>query len=279
MSIEVVNNIYTLEDKIPKPNRDIRIYIDTENYIGDNKYQIYLQMEPEAICPKKQYLLSNYKKYSKILTFDKDVLAQCPNAVKYTLYTITWIHEDDYKNIDTDKKKFAISTVVGAKQLTPGHVLRLRLYFMQTFFNSLPFTFYRSSCPPLLPEVSNNPLLESKDSHCKSILFRSYQFHLAIENSKQENYFTEKLIDCLITKTIPIYWGCPNIHEYFDTTGWIILEEASPEEILMKASTLDSNYYSNFADVIERNYKKSLYYIENIPRLNKLLREMEAFQS
>ena len=42
------------------------------------------------------------------------------------------------------------------------------------------------------------------------------------DNQKTDNWFTEKVIDCFQTKTIPIYIGCPNIDKYFDTRGMII---------------------------------------------------------
>jgi len=38
-------------------------------------------------------------------------------------------------------------------------------------------------------------------------------------NSKLDNYFTEILLDCFRLGTIPIFWGCPNIGEYFDLRG------------------------------------------------------------
>ena len=72
-----------------------------------------------------------------------------------------------------------------------------------------------------LPDISNNPLLPQDN---KINLFRKYQFSIVIENVAQNTWFTEKIIDCLITKTIPIYYGCPSISEYFDTTGWIIFD-------------------------------------------------------
>lgn len=46
-------------------------------------------------------------------------------------------------------------------------------------------------------------------------------FHLVVENVSQRDYFTEKLLDCLLTLTLPIYWGCPNLGEYFDLQGII----------------------------------------------------------
>ena len=42
-----------------------------------------------------------------------------------------------------------------------------------------------------------------------------------MENCKSPGYFSEKIIDCLIQGTIPIYWGDPTISSYFNMKGII----------------------------------------------------------
>jgi len=44
-----------------------------------------------------------------------------------------------------------------------------------------------------------------------------YKYHIAIENSVIDNYWTEKLADPFLAKTYPIYHGCTNIFDYFPT--------------------------------------------------------------
>ncbi|WP_167631285.1 glycosyltransferase family 10 domain-containing protein [Mariprofundus ferrooxydans] len=51
-----------------------------------------------------------------------------------------------------------------------------------------------------------------------------YAFSIAMENVREDFYFSEKLIDCLLTDTVPIYWGCPSITELFDERGMILFE-------------------------------------------------------
>ena len=46
-------------------------------------------------------------------------------------------------------------------------------------------------------------------------------FSIVIENSIESDYFTEKLLDCFLTGTIPIYVGTKTTSEYFDTDGII----------------------------------------------------------
>jgi hypothetical protein len=187
-----------------------------------------------------------------ILTFDDEVLKACPNA-RLCLPACTWIGSDVYNFIDTTRKKVGISSLTGSKNMgAPGHALRQMFYMNQL---SLPsyFTWFRSSVGRLITDMRGNPIIGGELSDKKS-LFLDYQFSLVIENSRQVNYFSEKLIDCLITKTIPIYWGCPNISEWFDTRGWIILESESLAELRQKTRIMPN--YNDYRESIESNYQK-----------------------
>lgn len=250
--------------KIPQTYQNKHFFIDVQNSFDPNLDNIYIQCEPEVIIKSETYLLENYKKYTKIFTFNKKVLENCENSVKYNP-SCTWILPQDYENINPKEKSYAISNLAGTKNFgATGHILRQVIHHHQHLFSSFPITFFRSIAQmPIIKDYGNNPLIEKKLSD-KLQLFKNFQFSIVIENSKQDNYFSEKLIDCLITKTIPIYYGCPNIKEYFDTTGWILIEKDSYEdiihELLSKLLNLHPDYYQNNFDTVEENYKKAIYY-------------------
>jgi hypothetical protein len=42
-----------------------------------------------------------------------------------------------------------------------------------------------------------------------------YRYHVALENSRIANYWTEKLSDCFLADALPFYWGCPNLDRFF----------------------------------------------------------------
>lgn len=52
----------------------------------------------------------------------------------------------------------------------------------------------------------------------------NYRYSLAIENSSHPNYFTEKITDCFLAGSMPIYWGCPNILDYFPEKSLILID-------------------------------------------------------
>lgn len=256
---------------LPEP---CAIVIDNIHYCSSLPI-IYIQVEPRIIYNSTRYIIDNHKKYHTIFTFDDDILRTCPNAKKY-VYGTTWIRPDYYMNIDVFKKEFKISTLAGSKQMNnaEGHTFRRTVHDNQHQLKQYPITFYRSSHQrPNIRDYGNNPFLISKtnNTHCKIELFDTFQYAIIIENSKQNNYFTEKIVDCLITKTIPIYWGCPNISDFFDTTGWIILETCTVEELKKKLSVLNPTYYMNYIKVINENYKKAIYYSDIYNNINNCL--------
>ena len=100
--------------------------------------------------------------------------------------------------------------------------------------------------------MSENFLPDDDKKH----LFKS-MFSIVVESSKEENYFTEKICDALLAKTIPIYWGCPNIGDFFDVDGMIICN--SVDEIMEACKRIenDSRLYEKMKDKVDLNFEKA----------------------
>jgi hypothetical protein len=73
----------------------------------------------------------------------------------------------------------------------------------------------------------------------KNLFFQNAKFHIACENQVMNNMFSEKIIDCFKTKTIPIYYGCQNIHKYFNPKG--ILQFNTFQELVNILETLTTD--------------------------------------
>jgi len=161
-----------------------------------------------------------------------------------------------------------MSSIVGSKLMTVGHELRQLLYRNQNITRlPMPITWFRSSKGRVLPGIGGSPILQGD----KDVLFLDYQFSLVIENSRQENYFTEKLIDCLVTKTIPVYYGCPNIGTWFDTRGWIILKNANLAEFQVAIMKLDKIDYNAHINVVNENYERALHYVDHYRHVRRAM--------
>lgn len=254
--------------KFISPRRPV--YITADSYtvpssIFPVRTRIYIQFEPNVIFPAREFLLQNWRLFKYIITHDDVILSKVPNAIKY-IYGTTWLKQEDYNHIDKSLKKFKISTLVGSKAFAPGHNLRHELYQKQQELTQFPLTIYRSTRGIQLENISNNLILPDGN---KIHLFREFQFSIVIENIAESTWFTEKLIDCLVTKTIPIYWGCPTISEYFDTTGWIIFNDLN--DLKHKLSLLDESYYSRYTKVIDKNYETAKLYTDIHTNINRAI--------
>ena len=84
----------------------------------------------------------------------------------------------------------------------------------------------------------------------------NYAFSVAIENniSSDDYYFTEKLIECFTTGTVPIYYGCPNIDKFFDIRG--VLTFTTQEELDNILDNLSEEKYNSMLEYINYNFNK-----------------------
>jgi hypothetical protein len=268
-------NTWFIPSACVQPVEDFFVFIDTMHIASNNK-SIYFQIEPEAIIASENHLIENYNKYTYIITFNQNILNKCPNAIKY-IYGTSWLDDTASKSINMDEKKFKVSSVFGNKLLTPAHMFRRNIILNRNIITSIPYDFYLSWDANFIDE-NEVASLKKCDRYTKIDLFKDVQFHIVIENSRQVNYFTEKLLDTLNTYTIPIYYGCPNIDEFFDTTGWIILESMDIFELNVKLMSLDVGYYKRHYNIILENYKRSREYSDLYVNLNRALKNLPEFK-
>jgi len=81
---------------------------------------------------------------------------------------------------------------------------------------------------------------------------KDFCFSFAMENATYSNMFTEKITDCFMTGTIPIYYGISNIGDYFNTDGIIQLTDD------FKIEDLSFDLYYSKIRAIKENLKLSM---------------------
>lgn len=206
-----------------------------DNIVGKKKYA-WLVESPEITPHAYAFIKNNYEKFDSVFTFDKELLDL---SDKFMLLPIggCWIKEED--RFITEKTKNT-SIILSSKKQTKGHRLRHEIAFNDVISGLDIFGF-------------TNPI-ENKIEALKD-----YRFSVIIENTKQDYYFTEKIIDCLITGTIPIYWGCPSIGEFFDTKGFIIFDKL--EDLKDVNQLLTSKNYNSKLEYIIKNYELAKNYL------------------
>ena len=76
-------------------------------------------------------------------------------------------------------------------------------------------------------------------------------FNIVIENVKHRNWYN-KIGDNFLTKTVPIYWGCPNISDFgYDENGILRFETA--EQLVDIVNNLTPETYNSMKPYIDYN--------------------------
>lgn len=188
-------------------------------------------LESKSIKP---YILNdvkqNYKKYLEvfetIFTHNQELLALDPKF-KWCPAQGFWIKEPKIY-----EKSKMISMISSNKNMTEGQ--RTRLRWVEMLEDQIDI--YGRGI---------NEISEKEEGLC------DYMFSVVIENGFYESYFTEKILDCFATGTIPVYLGSPDIGKYFNADGIIDLSEEFD---------VSEEIYNSKIDAIKENLEKAKQY-------------------
>lgn len=245
-------------------NQQIEIFIDRlpQFTISPGVIKIVVLQEPTMKLYIEHYL-QNHVNYDYIFTYFDSVLERSTKAVKF-LCINSWI-----KDYTFPTKSFAVSTLVGGKNYShlSGHKQRHELWGRQEELTLTRHFFLSTHTPHKVGGAKSYPRLGAS----KDPLF-NYQYHIVIENDRLNNMFTEKVIDCFQTKTIPIYLGAPNIGEYFNVDGMVIANDV--DDLITKTNALTPDFYESKAAEIEENYQISMRYLDHTQLLDEKLTEL-----
>jgi len=197
-------------------------------------------LESPSITPNSyEFVYNNSQLFDKIFTHSKKILDTTKNS--YFSPTGGCFLKNDEIKYDYEKTKL-ISMMISNKKFTDGQNLRHQIANKYGKYIDL------------MGRMFNHRTFEKIDS-C-----RDYAFSVVIENCKEDYYFTEKIIDCFLTGTVPIYWGCPSINIFFDKEGMITFNTLEELEIIIKDKNYLMSFYANKSNHIINNFELALNY-------------------
>lgn len=224
-----------LRNNISNADEIVLTYVPHVDQYPNKKVYGWLIEPPSLNKFEYDFIKDNFHKFEKIFTYDKDLLSI---SDKFVLIPIggCWIDELDRKIYE--KNKF-LCTIISHKKQTIGHNLRHEI----------------------ISKINNIDVFGNayKPINKKIDVLKDYKFNIVVENQKMDFLFTEKLIDSFVTGTIPIYWGCPSIHKFFDVNG--ILEFNSIEELKEIVSSINDEFYYSKIESIKNNFELAKKYI------------------
>lgn len=241
-------------------SKPCEFYIDKFPAEKNQCIRILWVAEPNEVSHLRTSVIKNCKDFDLVLTHDPEILKACFNSRVYPFGT-TWIKDFDFNQ----EKEYCITSLIGAKSFLFNHTLRQQLPKISKDITSIPLHLWNSKNQPWI--LTDRTI---KDTTYKNELFYS-QFHIAIENVTSDNYFTEKLVDCFQTKTVPIYIGCPNLSSFFNMKG--IFHIKNLEELTNICNKITPDTYKSMLGAVEENYKLSMPYANFRETLNKIIVE------
>ncbi|WP_421717206.1 glycosyltransferase family 10 domain-containing protein [Arcobacter arenosus] len=209
-------------DDIPKilPNRVEKLNCNEDN-------TILITTEPSTIT---RYGRGFAKQFKYLITNQEEKILPHKNSFRMQTGNI-WMYGKSYSeclNNSLDiapQKKNIISTICSNKAM--GHTLHKK---------RLEFTEYMQREIDELVRYGwgFSPIEKKYDA------IDDFQFHVCIENYIAPHVWTEKLADTFLGYSIPIYYGCPNIFEYFPEDSIVLIDLDDFEGSLSKIKKIIS---------------------------------------
>lgn len=169
---------------------------------------------------------------------------------------------DDFKTLKVEEKRLnKCCLITSNKKFTSGHRDRVRFA-----------DYVLEHCSDIIDVYGNgyNPIPDKFD------VLRRYKYAIVIENCRYPDYWTEKLGDCYMAGGYPLYHGCLNINEYYDSKSYTLIDVRNIEATIdLIRSVLASDVYEQNVKYIEQS-KQSVLNIYNIfPQIDKVVTDLE----
>lgn len=225
-----------------------------QNQLNLNPYNFIMLSEPDEFFGLHSWVKYNYNLFTGVLTWNDMLLNECDNAILFH-HNSNNLDKDYIESFKDKTKQFEVSYLSGAKNLVEGHKLRQEVYKIGDQI-TIPKKWFYVLDDFDQQDFDNGGIGRPKEGHWlgKQVCFKESMFHIAIENVNYNNWYTEKIGDAFSTKTVPIYWGCPNLGDLgYDERG-IIRFSTIPELIDIVNNLTEEKYYE-MKPYIDYNYE------------------------
>ena len=217
-----------------------------------SKKNFYIEFESESIVPELIHYdmlkYNNIKDFDAIFTPHKCILDKYSNSYFIPgggVYIGTDFGGGEFNDEQYNKKIKLVSIVSSNKQSCRLHKERYDLA-MRLKNNNKVDTF---------GTFDGGLQIKIADS------LMDYMYSIVIENFVSPYYFTEKLLNCFATHTVPIYVGASDISKFFNIKGIIQVDENDINSIIDIVKELDYSDYIRRKEAIIDNYNRVKKYL------------------
>jgi hypothetical protein len=238
---------------------------EVDSYQSDIKVALLTECRPFDLQGRYKYILENESKFDYIVTYDDELILSLPEKTCPTPEGGTWVWPQERQQVYPKTK--LCSYIVSDKMQTSEQKMRVDL--LRTFYE------FKNHFPDLgLYGRGHNPFPEDHDNDYdgKYKIIKDYAFSITMENWIQDNYFSEKIMDCFMVGTVPIYFGARDIGKYFNIDGIIIA--TSKKEILNELENLSFEKYNNMLPAVKENFELAKNHYDTVSfSYNKYIKE------
>ncbi len=145
-----------------------------------------------------------------------------------SIFNKTDLNYDFFSNFKNTEKQIELSVICSNKKNTENHELRIEfLKILKNHFKD-KLQWFGSG----FNEIDN-----------KFEVISNSKYHIVLENDSKHNLISEKLYDAYLGLSFPIYYGAPNINDYFDKNS---LKTININDINGSIATIENIIKNNF---------------------------------
>lgn len=209
--------------------------------------------ETPQICPRDYNIFEKHKGLEKdfdaVFSYSSKILNSLPNAKFMPFQARPWYGSQAWGGqVDPErykKKTKGISFLSSAKVMCPLHKVRLDLA-NKCKADKLAHTFgtFDGGKPAALADVLDD-----------------YRYTIILENDIDDYYFSERLTNCFLSMTVPVYCGAKKISDFFNQDGIISLPLEKIDDIESVLSVCSAQDYQARIPAILDNFNRVQKYV------------------
>jgi hypothetical protein len=269
-----------LTERLIKQFKTPDIDLSEIEFVYDDSYDVIIFFNHVNILVKenvKSYVLPHepswvgshqktFKDGTTVFGFNKNLYeGDCVEKLSHTFYggRGPWVDKLDfwcYENLKDKtftKTKNISSSITKLNEDYGGTCLYPQRFKISNIIDDMSFidSYGGGNCSP-----------ERKDS------LIDYKFNIVVENEYSNNWITEKFYDCILTDTIPIYYGCKNIKEIYPEGGYILINDINNlDEIKSLLNNINENADKIYSENINSIKKIKKRYFEEYNLLKLII--------
>lgn len=213
----------------------------------------------EPPVPEYRWHRKGFCNFSRVYVTDPELTGE---GIVHSQPALPWHIDRDYdvlKRASQPEKTKQLSWITSNGSRRAGQQQRMR--FLRRLTGAVEFDLWGKGFTPIGDKWDG---------------LAPYRYSLAVENHSGPYYWTEKLADCFLAWTMPIYYGCTNIEDFFPKDSMIRIDINSSDCLDAVLDAVRSDRWSRHRDAVAHARELVLDRHQFFPFVAELIKREEA---